>query len=939
LAPLLRRQWVLISLSFLALFAEVAFHCLEPWPLKFVFDNVLKAKRAGQRYGLSLALEGMNSGTLLLLAAGAVVLFTGLRALSSYGSAVGFAVVANRVLTEIRGSVYRHLQRLSLGYHAKASSGDLIVRVIADVNQLKQMTINAALPLFADLLIVVTMLTVMFWLQWRLALVALAPLPLFCFWTVRFTRRVQQASRRLRQREGAMAGTAGEALGAIKLVQAMSLEGLFEDAFQEHNLESQREDIKALRLTARLGRTVSFLIAISIASVLWYGANLVLGGELTPGELLVFLAYLRNAYRPLQDFGKYSGRIAKATAGGERVLHVLEQVPDVADLPGAVPAPPFRGAIEFEGVNFAYEPGQEVLEQVHFTVEPGQHVALVGPSGAGKTTITALLLRLYDPSHGRVRIDGRDIREYTLASLRRQFSVVLQDPFLIGTTVAANIAFGAPSASRTEIEAAAHLTNAGTFIERLPGGFDSVLGERGVTLSNGQRQRLALARAALRQAPILIFDEPTTGLDEENERAVLQALRRLAQGRTTFMISHDLPVIAGADLILYLEEGRLVERGTHVELLERNGRYATLYRQQLAARLHPHHKQAVPLSFRGRSSSETDGPLSISISKTLMSNPFTFVVGCPRSGTTLLQRLLNAHPMLAMTPETHWVPKFYQDRVGLTPDGFASPELIGQLLAHPKFPKLGIHQDQLETLLKPDAPLSYAEFISAIYQLYAQTKGKPLAGDKTPGYCRHITLLHFLWPRSRFIHLIRDGRDVCLSATNWQRKLPKLISEFPTWGEDPTSTAALWWKWHVRMGRQAGDKLPAGLYYELRYENLVDDPEGQCARLCAFLDLPFDEAMLNFHKGKVRAEPGLDAKRAWLPVTPGLRNWRTQMPTEEVERFEAAAGDLLDELGYGRMSKELRDERRRHAVRIQACFPKESYFEYCCSLPQDGADP
>jgi hypothetical protein len=404
------------------------------------------------------------------------------------------------------------------------------------------------------------------------------------------------------------------------------------------------------------------------------------------------------------------------------------------------------------------------------------------------------------------------------------------------------------------------------------------------------------------------------------------------------MISHDLPVVAGADLILYLDEGGIAERGTHIELLQRNGRYAALYRQQLEARVHPHEKRSAPEVSRGTASPDVGASLPTSFSKTLMSNPLLFVVGCPRSGTTLLQRLLNAHPALAMTPETHWVPKFYQDQVGLAPDGRVTSELIARLLAHPKFPKLGIDRVQLEALLKRDEPLNYAHFVSAIYQRYAQTQGKPLAGDKTPGYCRHVPVLHSLWPRTRFVHLIRDGRDVCLSATNWQRKLPKLMSEFPTWGEDPVTTAALWWKWHVRLGRQAGKKLRAGLYCEVRYEDLVADPNEQCARLCAFLDLPFDEAMLHFHEGKVRDKPGLDAKRAWLPVTPGLRNWRTQMPAQEIERFEAAAGDLLDELDYPRMSGDLAKERREHAGRIQARFPKDSFFEHCCALGPNGSD-
>jgi ATP-binding cassette subfamily B protein len=578
--PYLPKHRALAAGSFLALLVQVGLHSLEPWPLKFIFDHLLRVKRAS-RLPMISALEGLEPATLITLAALAIILITGLRAVAGYLSTFGFAVVANRVLTEVRADLYRHLQSLSLSFHTKARSGDLIVRVIHDINMLKQVTINGALPLLANTLLVITMVGAMFWVHWKLALVTLLTLPLFWYWTARFVRRVQQAGRALRQREGAMAATAAETVGAIQLVQALSLEGLFTRLFCRQNLEAQQEDVKARRLSAALGRTVGFLIATSTALVLWYGAWLVLERQLTPGELLVFLAYLKTATKPMQEFAKYTGRIAKATAAGERVLDLLDRTPEVRDLPGAVAAPRFDGAVCFAGVRFAYEPGQRVLEHVEFEIGPAQHVALVGPSGVGKSTLVNLLLRLYDPQEGRVLIDGRDIRDYTLASLRSQISVVLQDTLLFAASVRENIAYSAPDANPEAVEAAARLANAHEFIQALPEGYDTVLGERGVTLSGGQRQRLAIARAALRQAPILILDEPTTGLDEDNERAVLEALERLARGRTTFFISHDLRLAARADLVLYLEDGRVLEHGAPEKLLQGDGRYATLYRQQL----------------------------------------------------------------------------------------------------------------------------------------------------------------------------------------------------------------------------------------------------------------------------------------------------------------------------------------------------------------------
>jgi ATP-binding cassette subfamily B protein len=321
--------------------------------------------------------------------------------------------------------------------------------------------------------------------------------------------------------------------------------------------------------------------------VLFYGARLVLRRELTAGALLVFLAYLKNAFRPIQEFAKYTARLGKAAAAGERVLDLLQHVPEIRDLPGAVRAPVFRGAIRFENVSFAYENGQSLLRDVEVDVQPGQLIALVGPSGSGKSTLVSLVLRLYDPIQGRVLIDGRDIREFTLESLRSQISAVLQDNLLFASSVRDNIAHGAPDATPEAIIAAAKLANAHDFVMALPQGYDTVLGERGVTLSQGQRQRLAIARAAIRKAPILILDEPMTGLDKNNEQAVVESLERLDYGCTTFLITHDMRHAARANSILYLEAGRIVERGTHAELLQANGLYAALFRLQVAGPKEP----------------------------------------------------------------------------------------------------------------------------------------------------------------------------------------------------------------------------------------------------------------------------------------------------------------------------------------------------------------
>ncbi|HXG85628.1 MAG TPA: ABC transporter ATP-binding protein, partial [Pyrinomonadaceae bacterium] len=363
-------------------------------------------------------------------------------------------------------------------------------------------------------------------------------------------------------------------------VQALSLEETFAGAFSSQNKKSPKEGVKGSRLSASLERAVDVLIAVATALVLWYGAQLVLRGEMTAGDLLVFLAYLKNAFKPVQDFAKYTGRIAKATAAGERIIELFKQTPDVKDLPGAVTAPALRGAVRFESVNFSYESGRLMLKDVDLDVKPGERVAIVGPSGNGKSTLVNLILRLYDPESGRILIDGRDIREYTLDSLRTQIGIVLQDSVLFAASVRDNIAYGAADATPEEIEAAARMANAHDFIEQMPEGYDTILGERGATLSAGQRQRIAIARAAVRRAAILILDEPTTGLDGENERLVMQALDRLATGKTTFLISHALRHALTSDIIIYVENGRIVERGTHTELMQKSGHYAALYKLQ-----------------------------------------------------------------------------------------------------------------------------------------------------------------------------------------------------------------------------------------------------------------------------------------------------------------------------------------------------------------------
>lgn len=574
--PEIRQEGKLITISIFALIAETILRILEPWPLKFIFDEIIFKSFHVENLRITF-LDGFSPLTLLSILALSLVVIACLRGSMAYISTAGMAVAASRILSNIREKLYAHLYSLSLSFHQKAKTGDLITRVTYDVERLREVIIVAALPLVTNSLTMVGMLAVMAWLNSQLAVIAILIFPLFLLTTAKMSKSIHKVSKKQRQREGLMAANAAEVMGAIKVVQALSLESKLGKTFKKENRKSLEESAQTQKLRAGQERTVEVLVAIATAIVLWKGVQLIMTNQITPGELLVFITYLKVAFKPMRQMAKYIGQIAKAIASGERIVDLLDVVSEVRNRHDAYPAPPLEGRIEFRQVSFGYSPDQTIINNISFTVEAGQKVALVGASGVGKSTVAGLLLRFYDPQAGQILIDGKDIREYTIESLRQQISIVLQDSVLFATTIRENITYGCDNATEAQIKTASHLANAHDFILELPDAYDTVVGERGATLSGGQRQRIAIARAAIRKSAIVILDEPTVGLDKHSEQLVNEALDRLTQNLTTFLITHDLKSAKNADLILYFERGEIRERGTHQQLMNLKGKYAYLY--------------------------------------------------------------------------------------------------------------------------------------------------------------------------------------------------------------------------------------------------------------------------------------------------------------------------------------------------------------------------
>jgi subfamily B ATP-binding cassette protein MsbA len=420
----------------------------------------------------------------------------------------------------------------------------------------------------------------MFYLNWRFTLIALSVAPVLFLVVYSYTRRIKSASRAVRKQEGLLLSIVEEVLTSIRVVKAFAREDYEQQRFDTESLANVEAGLQARSIKAKLAPLVEVIVASGTCLVLWYGTRLAMAGQLSAGVLIVFLLYLGKMYKPMRDLSKMTDTVSKAMVGYERIQEVLDVESRVRDVRGARPAPKLKGQIAFSQVSFSYGGDKDTLKDVSFTIDAGQVAAIVGPSGTGKTTLVSLIPRFYDPTSGSVAIDGTDIRKFQLKSLRDQISFVLQDTLLFRATIWENIAYGKPNATPAEIKRAAQLADAHAFIMEMPDGYDTMVGARGVTLSGGQRQRIAIARAIIRDTPILILDEPTAGLDPASEQAVIGALDTLMKGRTSVVIAHHLGTVRHADIIFVIKDSELVEQGSHEELLARNGVYAEMHRIQ-----------------------------------------------------------------------------------------------------------------------------------------------------------------------------------------------------------------------------------------------------------------------------------------------------------------------------------------------------------------------
>jgi ATP-binding cassette, subfamily B, bacterial len=545
--------------------------------LKIIFDYVLLGKPIpGSLAFLHTLLAHGTVGTIILVSSGILAIAV-VKSFSAYWQMHVVSNVGYRFAHTLRRTLFAHLQRLSLASHARLKSGELLTNISSDTSILRDALVEVVLTFAAEFLSVAGMLAVMMAVNWRLSLIALGIAPVLVFLSVLRYRRIRDSARRQRKADGQIAVRTNEVISSMHLVQAFGREDYEKQRFESQSAEALKESMRTVRLEAAAARALDVVTALGTWAVVLVGSLEVMRGRMLPGNVLVFASYMNSMASPIRNLAKLSSRMSRASVTAQKIGSVLDLEPTVDDIPGAISAAGIQGDIAFQQVSFVYPDGDTVLKNVSFRIAPGKHAALLGRSGAGKSTLSSLLLRLYDPQSGSITVDRLDVRQYRRESLRREIGIVLQDSLLFGATVRENIAYGKLDATADEVIAAAKSANAHDFIVKLEHGYETVIGERGASLSGGERQRIAIARTFIRNMPILILDEPMTGLDVESERAVRDALRRLMAGRTSILITHDLEAAAEADLILLLANGEIVAQGSHAELLAGSQAYRDLW--------------------------------------------------------------------------------------------------------------------------------------------------------------------------------------------------------------------------------------------------------------------------------------------------------------------------------------------------------------------------
>ncbi|MCB0286910.1 MAG: ABC transporter ATP-binding protein [Calditrichaeota bacterium] len=575
-----RHHWKLLLVSYTGLISRILVALLLPWPIKLILDYVILKAPLPSEAQFLVPYIGSDLITLLLFLVVSYVVLRVIQMMVSYMHKVGLLTVGEKMTAEIREKIFRRLQSLSLSFHGKKSSSDLLYRLTSDITKLQTVLVIFPDTIIHRFLVIFSHLGIMFYYNWKLALLASVIIPVIYFYNRIYGSNVEDAVEEKRKKESDVSEVISENVSAMALIQAYGRQDDQHTRFSELNRAGLEHEIEAMRLSKIFQRLNDIIMALGMAIVVAYGGWLVLDGVLLPGTLVLFTYYVRNLYRPIRKLAEMILEIGKAQVSGRRLLELFNAHQEIADAPNALEAPPFSGRMAFENVTFGYDTNKIVLNNLSFTVEPGETIALVGHSGAGKSTIINLLMRFYDPQTGRITADNHDIKSLKIKSLRDQITILMQEAQLFYKSVAENIAFGKEGATTEEIIRAAKLAQAHDFIENMPNGYETMIEEGGENLSGGQKQRINIARAMIRNTPILILDEPTTALDAKSESLVHDAINVLTRGKTTFVIAHKLSTIRDADKILVLDKGQMVGLGKHDELLENCEPYRQLCRWQ-----------------------------------------------------------------------------------------------------------------------------------------------------------------------------------------------------------------------------------------------------------------------------------------------------------------------------------------------------------------------